>query len=78
MGRNQTAVDENDVFTQYIGSQIYNLNYYVENIDKRSTFFCAETLKSLYNDIESILGIQLGYKNGMVGNFLSLQIKGII
>lgn len=76
MGRNQTAVDENDVFTQYIGSQIYNLNYYVENIDKRSTFFCAETLKSLYNDIESILGIQLGYKNGMVGNFFVFTNKG--
>lgn len=68
MGRQQTAADQNDVFTQYIGSQIYNLNYYIENIDKRSTFFCAETLKSLYNDIESFLGIEIGYKKGMIGN----------
>lgn len=68
MGRAQTAKDESDVFTQYIGSQIYNLNYFVEEVDTHSTFFCAETLKSLYGDIESFAGLSLGYRDGMVGN----------
>ena len=76
MGRSQTAANESDVFTQYIGSQIYNLNYYIETVGDHSTFFCAETLKSLYADIESFFGITLGYKDGMVGNFFVFTPQG--
>ena len=76
MGRSQTAANESDVFTQYIGSQIYNLNYFIENVDTHSTFFCAETLKSFYADIESFTGLNIGYKDGMIGNFYVFTSNG--
>lgn len=76
MGRSQTAANQSDVFTQYIGSQVYNLNYYVENINKHSTFFCASTLSSLYRDIETFFKVDIGYKDGLVSNFFVFTNNG--
>lgn len=76
MGRSQTAVNSSDVFTQYIGSQVYNLNYYIEKVNKHSTFFCASTLSSLYRDIETFFKVNIGYKEGMVSDFFVFTNNG--
>lgn len=69
MGRHATADNFQDMITEYFGSQIYNLNYFIENVNSQSGMFGADTLKALYHDFESFFNINTGYQNAMVGNF---------
>lgn len=68
LGREKTAESLIDQITEYIGAQVYNLNYFVETSDARSTFFAANTLGSFYNDLKT-LGIDLGASAHTVKSF---------
>ncbi len=68
LGRQSTAESFWDSITEYIGSQAYNLNYFIQTKDSRSTFFAANTFSSLYNDLET-LGITIGHTAGKIKTF---------
>ena len=68
LGREKTAESLIDQITEYIGAQVYNLNYFVETNNARSTFFAANTLSSFYNDLKT-LGIDLGVSSHAVKSF---------
>jgi oligosaccharide repeat unit polymerase len=69
MGRDNTASNSYDEFTQYIGAQVYNLNYFIEEKNTSSTFWGANTFVSLYSDFNSFFRINLGAFEGRVSSF---------
>lgn len=75
MGRQETADNFADSFAQYIGSQIYNLDSFISNVNSKSTLFGANTLKVFYGELNSMFGIDLKLENHIIENYF-VEING--
>ena len=69
MGRSTTNSDFIEEIELYFGAQAFNLNYFITNIDTRSSFFGANTFSSFYSDVQNFTGINFGAVDGKVLSF---------
>lgn len=76
MGRSATADRLIDSIYQYMGSQIYNFNYWTSYRLNYSSGFFANTLASLYKDLNTFLGLDLSYYNKTVRLFFVTSSNG--